>query len=261
MNTDNLAIRANNVEKIYHSEQPNKEPICAIQNISFKVYNEEFLSIVGPSGCGKSTLLNMIAGLLPLTSGELEVYGSKVRGPYRDNGMVFQYPVLLEWRNIYDNIMLPLEILKLNKNGFKEQADELLKLTDLSDFKERFPAELSGGMQQRACICRALIHDPRLVIMDEPFGSLDAMTREEMNVGLLKLWSEKKKTIIFVTHSIPEAIYLSDRVVVLTQRPSKVDTIFEIPFGRPRKIDLMYTEKFRQLQTEIRMKIGFGKMI
>jgi len=203
----------------------------------------------------------MIAGLLPLTSGELEVYGSKVRGPYRDNGMVFQYPVLLEWRNIYDNIMLPLEILKLNKNGFKEQADELLKLTDLSDFKERFPAELSGGMQQRACICRALIHDPRLVIMDEPFGSLDAMTREEMNVGLLKLWSEKKKTIIFVTHSIPEAIYLSDRVVVLTQRPSKVDTIFEIPFGRPRKIDLMYTEKFRQLQTEIRMKIGFGKMI
>lgn len=261
MNTGNLAIRIKEIDKTYPCDQLDTEPICAIRDISFDVYNEEFVSIVGPSGCGKSTLLNIVAGLLPSTSGEIEVYGSKVNGPYHNNGIVFQYPVLLEWRNIYDNIMLPLEILKLNKSDYKKQADDLLALTDLSDFKYRFPGELSGGMQQRACICRALIHDPKIVIMDEPFGSLDAMTREEMNVGLLKLWAEKKKTILFVTHSIPEAVYLSDRVIVLSQRPSVVDTIFNIPFERPRPIDLMYTEDFRKLQTEIRTKIGFGKMI
>jgi NitT/TauT family transport system ATP-binding protein len=261
MDSENLAIRIKKIDKTYNSGQPDKEPICAISEISFDVLNEEFVSIVGPSGCGKSTLLNMVAGLLSPTSGEIEVYGSIVNAPYRDNGIVFQYPVLLEWRNIYDNIMLPLEILKLDKHEYKNEADDLLALTNLAEFKDRFPGELSGGMQQRACICRALIHDPRLVIMDEPFGSLDAMTREEMNVGLLKLWTEKKKTILFVTHSIPEAVYLSDRVVVLSQRPSIVDSIFEIPFERPRPIDLMYTEPFRAIQAEIRKKIGFGKSL
>jgi NitT/TauT family transport system ATP-binding protein len=155
--------------------------------------------------------------------------------------------------------MMPLEILKLNKKDYFEQAKELLELTTLTDFKDRLPTELSGGMQQRACICRALIHDPSLVIMDEPFGSLDAMTREEMNIGLLDLWSKKKKTIVFVTHSIPEAVFLSDRVVVLTKRPSKVSSIFEIPFERPRNINLMYSEKFRKIQAEIREEIGFVK--
>jgi len=257
---DDIAIKMTNVSKTYPSDCEDRESICAVNNITFDVYNEEFVSVVGPSGCGKSTLLNMITGLLLPTSGEISVYGERVKGPYRDNGMVFQYPVLLEWRNIFDNIMLPIEILKLKKGDYKSQADDLLELTNLLEFKDRFPGELSGGMQQRACICRALIHDPKLLIMDEPFGSLDAMTREEMNIALLDLWAEKKKTIIFVTHSIPESVFLSDRVVVLTGRPSEVDTIFDIPFDRPRNINLLFTEPFRDLQAQIRKKIGFGKM-
>ena len=261
MKNEKCIVDIIDIEKTYNSNSPEQQPICAIENISFKVMEKEFVSIVGPSGCGKSTLLNMIVGLLNQTKGEIEVNGKPVNGPSQDNGIVFQYPVLLEWRNIYDNIMMPLEILKLKKKDYYNQAEELLSLTDLTDFKNRLPDELSGGMQQRACICRALIHDPSLVIMDEPFGSLDAMTREEMNVGLLKIWAEKKKTIIFVTHSIPEAVFLSDRVVVLTKRPSIVDSIVEIQFGRPRNIDLMYTEEFRKIQAEIRKKIGFANTL
>lgn len=259
MKEERWVIDITNAEKTYNSNSPEKEPICAIENISLKVKKKEFVSVVGPSGCGKSTLLNIIVGLLKPSKGEIKLNGKPVNGPSRDNGMVFQYPVLLEWRNIYDNIMMPLEILKLNKRDYFKKVEELLELTNLTDFKDRFPGELSGGMQQRACICRALIHDPSLVIMDEPFGSLDAMTREEMNVGLLKIWSERKKTILFVTHSIPEAVFLSDRVVVLTKRPSKIDSVFEIPFERPRNINLMYTEKFRKIQAEIRKKIGFAE--
>jgi len=248
-----------NVKKVYQSDEEGGNDVCAIQDITFSVEHDEFVSIVGPSGCGKSTLLNMISGLLPVTSGTIKVGNKEVKRPHRDNGIVFQYPVLLEWRNILDNILLPIEVLKLNKAEYIGRAMELLELVDLLDFKDAYPGELSGGMQQRACICRALIHDPALLLMDEPFGSLDAMTREEMNLGLLDLWTEKKKTILFVTHSIPEAVFLSDRVVVFSRRPSLVDSIFTIDLPRPRTLEMMYTEKFRDMQAEIRNRIGFRK--
>ena len=257
---DDNVIDIGNIEKIYSSGDEEEKELCAIKSVTFSVAKEEFVSVVGPSGCGKTTLLNLISGLVSATSGNIKVGGKQVKGPHRDIGIVFQYPVLLEWRNILGNILLPIEVLKLTKSDYVNRAIELLQLVDLLDFQESYPGELSGGMQQRACICRALIHNPSLLLMDEPFGSLDAMTREEMNLSLLELWSEKKNTILFVTHSIPEAVFLSDRVIVLSQRPSVVDSIFKIDFPRPRTLDIMYIEKFRDIQARIRDRIGFGLM-
>jgi len=252
------AIQIKGASKVYVSDGKDGKKIQAIKNISFSIGKEEFVSIVGPSGCGKSTLINLISGLIPITSGSIKVGDKEVVGPRRDIGIVFQYPVLLEWRNILDNVLLPIEVLKMKKASYIDRAMKLLELVGLVEFKEAYPNELSGGMQQRACICRALIHDPSLLLMDEPFGSLDAMTREEMNLWLLDLWAEQKKTILFVTHSISEAVFLSDRVIVLSCRPSMVDSIFKINFPRPRPIDIMYTDQFRNTQAQIRRKIGFG---
>jgi len=251
------AIQIESASKVYASNGRDGKEILAIQDISFSIGKEEFVSIVGPSGCGKSTLIHLISGLIPITSGTIRVGDKEVVGPRRDIGIVFQYPVLLEWRNILDNILLPIEVLKKKKTSYVDRAMKLLELVGLIEFKEAYPNELSGGMQQRACICRALIHDPSLLLMDEPFGSLDAMTREEMNLWLLDLWAEQKKTILFVTHSISEAVFLSDRVIVLSCRPSMVDSIFKIDFPRPRPIDVMFTDEFRDTQAKIRSKIGF----
>jgi NitT/TauT family transport system ATP-binding protein len=200
-------------------------PVRALQEISFAVDRGEFVALVGPSGCGKSTLLRLVAGLRLATTGRVSVGGRPVTRPLPEVGMVFQAPVLLKWRTILDNVLLPAELSGRNRSEYRDRAEELLRLVGLEDFAGKLPRELSGGMQQRASLCRALLLDPPLLLMDEPFGALDAMTRDEMNVELLRVWGEAggrertRKTVLFVTHSIPEAIFLADRVVVMTPGP------------------------------------------
>lgn len=230
------------LEKVYKAAKG--EQVHALHNINFTVEDGEFVTVVGPSGCGKSTLLKILAGLLLKTSGTVSLKGTSVDGPRRDIGMVFQSPVLLPWRNVLDNSLFPIEILKLDKKKYEPKARELLRLVGLQGFEQRFPFELSGGMQQRNAIVRALIHDPAVLLMDEPFGALDAMTRESMNLELLRIWSEAKKTVIFVTHSIPEAIFLADRVLVLSCRPGTVVEIEEVNLPRPRNLDMMASDAF-----------------
>jgi NitT/TauT family transport system ATP-binding protein len=211
----------------------------ALREISFGVGAGELAALVGPSGCGKSTLLRIIAGLRPATSGAVAVEGRPVDGPLHAVGMVFQAPVLLKWRRVLDNVLLPAELARLDSRRYEPRARELLKLVGLDGFADKYPRELSGGMQQRAALCRALLLDPPLLLMDEPFGALDAMTRDELNLELLRVWgegSERRKTIVFVTHSIPEAVFLADRVVVLTPRPGRVTSIVQVPLPRPRTV-------------------------
>ena len=180
----------------------------------------EFVSILGPSGCGKSTLLMIVGGLLPITSGTVEIGSEHVSGPRRDTGVVFQAPVLMPWRSIVKNVMFPIESLGLSQLEYRERANELLEMTGLTGFSENYPSELSGGMQQRVAICRALIHNPNLLLMDDPFSALDAITRDTMNQELLRIWEEFQKTVLFVTHSIREAVFLSDRIFVMSPRPA-----------------------------------------
>ena len=198
------------------------QPLAALSGVSLDVYPEEFVSIVGRSGCGKTTLVNIVAGLLPASAGEVRVEGQAVTGPMESIGMVFQSPVLLPWRSVLDNVLLPVEIMGLPREPALRTARDLLELAGLVGFERAYPHALSGGMQQRVAICRALVVDPPILIMDEPFGALDAMTREEMGFELLRIWHERRKTVVFVTHSISEAVFLSDRVVVMTQRPGRI---------------------------------------
>ncbi len=230
--------------------------VTALRDINFDVVEGEFVSIVGPSGCGKTTLLKVVAGLLPPTEGEVLIRGQAIKGAQRDVGMAFQNPNLLQWRDTFGNVMLPVEILHLDPIGYREKCLELLKLVGLSGFERKFPWQLSGGMQQRVSLCRALIHDPNLLLLDEPFGALDAMTREEMNLELLKIWSVKRKTILFVTHSVPEAIFLSDRVLVLSKRPGTVIHVEGIELPRPRSLDMLATRTFLKHSNTLREKIG-----
>lgn len=223
--------------------------------MSFAVEEKEFLSIVGPSGCGKSTLLRLIAGLLATTSGRIEFDGAEVTGPRRDVGIVFQSPLLLEWRTAFQNVLLPIEFLRLNVDDFRQRAHELLDLAGLKGFEHHHPRSLSGGMQQRVGICRALIADPRVLVMDEPFGALDALTREELSFELLRIWEERKKTVVFVTHSIDEAVLLSNRVVVMTPRPGKVAGIVEVRLPRPRTPEMEFSPEFRAASEAIRRLI------
>ena len=194
----------------------------------------------------------MLAGLLPITSGSISVDGKHVTGPHEDIGIVFQSPVLLKWRSVLDNVFFPIDILKQPRKAHLQQAEDLLRLVGLWDFRNNYPSVLPGGMQQRVALCRSLIHDPSLLVMDEPFGALDAFTRYEMNLELQRVWSQRRKTVLFITHSIQEAIYLSDRVVVLSSRPSKVDNIFTIELQRPRTLDMRYTDAFGRYNEEIR---------
>ena len=214
-------------------------PVEALRDIDLVVGRGELVAIVGPSGCGKSTLLRIIAGLRPPSQGRVEVDGRPVVRPLASVGMVFQAPVLLKWRSIEANVLLPAELSQLDPRAYRERAAELLRLVGLSDFAQKLPRELSGGMQQRASLCRALLLDPPLLLMDEPFGALDAMTRDEMNLELLRVWGEasgSRKTIVFVTHSIPEAGFLADRVVVMTPRPGRLARVFDVPHPRPRTV-------------------------
>jgi len=208
----------------------------ALDRIDLTVTEGEFVAIVGPSGCGKSTLLRIIAGLLRHTSGSVLLDGKEVTGAQTGLGIVFQSPVLLEWRNVLENVLLQLELRDIDPKPYVPRARELLAKVGLAEFHDRRPRELSGGMRQRAAIVRALIHDPPLLLMDEPFGALDALTREQMRIDLEELWMQTAKTVLFITHSIDEAVLLADRVVVMSPRPGRIEQVYEIALPRPREL-------------------------
>jgi NitT/TauT family transport system ATP-binding protein len=208
--------------------------------------------VVGPSGCGKSTLLKMISGLLAPSTGEIFVEGEQVTRPHGNVGIVFQNSLLLPWRNVLANVMLPIDMKRLPRSEYLPRAMELLKLVGLAGFEKKLPWQLSGGMQQRASICRALVHDPKIMLMDEPFGALDAMTRERMNVELMRIQRETGKTVLLITHSIPEAVFLADRVLVMTERPGSIAAIYDVPLPRPRSLDAMADPVFTELVQRIR---------
>jgi NitT/TauT family transport system ATP-binding protein len=233
------------------------EAVMALSDISLTVARNEFVCLVGPSGCGKSTLLRLVAGLVTLTSGTVSVGGTAVTEPREDTGIVFQAPTLLPWASILDNVLFPLDMMgKLDAAG-RARARDLLALVELSGFEGKYPRELSGGMQQRAGICRALVHDPDILLMDEPFGALDALTREELTIELMRICRERPKTILFVTHSIPEAVLLADRVVVMSPRPGRIAEIIDVPLPRPRDFDMEARSEFQVITRRIRELI-FG---
>jgi len=243
-------IRLEGVEKTYRTRRGDLVP--AVEGITLDVAENEFVTLVGPSGCGKSTLLKLIAGLTPVSAGTVRVRDTVVREPFPDVGIVFQHPVLLPWRTVLDNVLFAAEMLGLAPDGHRTRALELLELSGLAGFETRLPRELSGGMQQRVAICRALLPDPSLLLMDEPFGALDALTREELGLELLRIWEARRKTIVFVTHSIPEAILLADKVVVMTPRPGRVARVITIDLPRPRTVELEFDAKFKAYSDEVR---------
>jgi NitT/TauT family transport system ATP-binding protein len=232
--------------------------VLALRDISFSVAEGEFIVVVGPSGCGKSTLLKVLAGLLPQTEGEADLKGTPIKGPRRDIGVVFQSPVLFPWRSVLGNVLLPADVQGLDQNEMHKRALELIDLVGLTGFEDRYPRELSGGMQQRVGIVRALIHDPAILLMDEPFGALDAMTRETMNVELQRIWMERRKTVLFITHSTAEAVFLADRVIVMTPRPGRIGDEFAVDLPRPRKLDVMNTERFGGYVRRVRTALNPG---
>jgi NitT/TauT family transport system ATP-binding protein len=243
-------IRLDGVAKIYRTRRGDLVP--AVEDITLQVEPNEFVTLVGPSGCGKSTLLKLVAGLTPATAGAIHIREQPVREPFPDVGFVFQQPVLLPWRSVLDNVLFSVEMLGLEPRQYRKPALDLLELTGLSGFETKYPRELSGGMQQRVAICRALLPDPSLLLMDEPFGALDAMTREEMSLELLRIWEERRKTILFVTHSIPEAILLADRVVVMTPRPGRIARVLAVDLPRPRTMELEFDPRFKAASEEVR---------
>jgi len=246
-------IEYERVRKVYNSGD---DEVIALEEVSFNVAAQEFMTVVGRSGCGKSTLLKITAGLLPATGGSVRVAGAPVNGPLTNIGFVFQSPVLLAWRKALDNVLLQIEARGLNVEDYRTRGLELLAHTGLRGFENKYPNELSGGMQQRVSISRALIHDPPLLLMDEPFGALDAITRDEMNLELLRIWSASRKTVLFITHSIPEAVFLGDRVVVMTPRPGKIAAIVDIDLPRPRAAHLRDDAKFIAYVRAIRERLG-----
>lgn len=231
-------------------------PVTALQAVDLGLHRHEFVSIIGPSGCGKSTILRLIAGLLRPSGGRVEIFGMPVTEPRDEIGMVFQKPTLLPWLNVLDNVTFPMR----HKYGRVDARDaarakELLQMTGLADFAAKRPAELSGGMQQRVAIARSLLHDPDILLMDEPFSALDALTRDEMSFELLRIWGERPKTVVFVTHSIQEALLLSDRIVVMSARPGRVAEIIEVPLPRPRHLATLSDPLFTELANDIRVKV------
>jgi NitT/TauT family transport system ATP-binding protein len=227
--------------------------VVALSPTDLTVKPGEFVSIVGPSGCGKTTLLNLVTGLIKPTGGTIQFHGKVMNGPSPEIGIVFQKPVLLAWRSVIENVMLPIEVMRLRPvEKYRERAKQLLATVGLEGFEDRYPRELSGGMQQRAAIARTLVYDSRLLLMDEPFAALDAMTREELNLELLRIWQLTGRTILFVTHNIPEAVLLSDRVVVMTPRPGKIREIVPVSLERPRTLELMGTAPFGEIVNHIR---------
>jgi NitT/TauT family transport system ATP-binding protein len=249
-----VPVEIRGVKKVYPSKAG---PLHAFGPMDLAIGRGRFVALVGPSGCGKSTLLMMIAGLLDCTEGALAVDGKPVRGPQTDIGIVFQGSVLVDWRTVLGNVLLQVELRGLPKHKYLEPARKLLASVGLQDFADRHPYELSGGMQQRAAFCRALIHDPPLILMDEPLGALDAMTREQLRSDLERLWMERRQTVVFVTHSIEEAVQLADEVVVISPRPGMIVRRLEIDLPRPRTMELRQTAVFHQRVDAIK-QIFFG---
>lgn len=247
-------IHLSGVKKVYRTR---RAEFLAVSQVTFDVAAGELVALVGPSGCGKTTLLKILAGLHPYDSGEVRI-GSAAQpfDPSRDIGMVFQQPLLLKWRRVIDNVLLPAEILGLPTAESRERAHHLLALVGLQGAEDKYPYQLSGGMQQRAAIARALIHDPKLILMDEPFGALDALTREKMNLELLRIWEQARKTIVFVTHGITEAVFLGTRVVVLSAGPARMADNFLVELPHPRTLDMKTQEKFGEYTRRIYRLLG-----
>jgi NitT/TauT family transport system ATP-binding protein len=240
------------IKKVSKTYKTQDGEVPSLQPLEFDVNEGEFLVVVGPSGCGKSTLLKLIAGLLPPSQGEIRVQDRVVTSPHRDVGIVFQSALLLPWRRVLENVMMPVEVKGLPVEEYRKRALDLIKMVGLDGFERKYPWQLSGGMQQRAAICRALVHDPKIVLMDEPFGALDAMTRERMNVELQRIQRETRKTVLLITHSIPEAVFLADRVMVMSARPGRIEAIYDVTLPRPRSLDMMADPRFVELTQVIR---------
>jgi NitT/TauT family transport system ATP-binding protein len=226
--------------------------VQALEEIDLDIHEGEFLSVVGPSGCGKSTLLMLISGLVAPSGGAIRIDGQTIQQPYANLGIVFQRDVLLNWRTVLDNVLLQVELRRQSPRRYEQRARELLRLVGLAGFERKYPYELSGGMRQRAAICRGLIHDPPLLLMDEPFGALDALTRDQMNLDLQRIWSQSAKTVFFITHSISEAVFLSDRVLVMSPRPGRQVLALDIDLPRPRRLALRETPEFARHTRQIR---------
>ncbi len=242
------------VSKEYETREGDQ--ILALEQVSLTLADGEFVSVVGPSGCGKSTLLKIIAGIEPSTRGEVLYRGQAVHRPQRGMGVVFQTPVLLPWLTVIENVLLPIRVLRLPRKPAEERARTLIARVGLDGFERKYPFELSGGMQQRVGIARSLIHDPGLLLMDEPFGALDALTRERMSLELQRIWIAHRKTVFFITHSILESVFLSDRVLVMSARPGRIIEELVIPFARPRGFDLGANPQFNDLVSRIRDLLG-----
>jgi NitT/TauT family transport system ATP-binding protein len=242
------ALRVAGVRKIFGKLE-------AIRNVTVDIAEGEFVSLLGPSGCGKSTLLMMIAGLAQPTEGQIVLTGAPVTAPRGDVGVVFQSPVLLPWRSVLANVLFPIELLRLSYQEHVPRARELLKMVRLDDFEHALPRQLSGGMRQRAAICRALIHNPSTLLMDEPFSALDAITRDDMAVELMRIWQTYRKTVVFVTHSIREATFLSDRVLVMGKRPATIIDEVHIDLPRPRDISMAEEDRFNSYVRRLRKSI------
>jgi NitT/TauT family transport system ATP-binding protein len=251
--TQSPAIEVIDLQKSYGSAASS---IRSIEKLSFSVEAGEFVSILGPSGCGKTTALKIIAGLTDRTSGIVKVDGVPVTGPQRKIGLVFQVPALMKWRTVEQNVLLPAEILGLDINVARKRAGELLELVGLDSFAARNPQELSGGMQQRVSIARALVHDPEILLLDEPFSALDMMTRNQLNIELLRIWSARKKTSLLITHSISEAVFLSDRIIVFGPRPAKILDVIQVPLPRPRDPSIRVSLPFIEIVNQIGRLIG-----
>jgi NitT/TauT family transport system ATP-binding protein len=234
-------VEISQVSKIYQTREGDE--VVALDNIDLKIEAGSFVAVVGPSGCGKSTLLSMLAGLTPASTGQISISGEKITKPHRKTGVVFQSDLLLYWRTILDNILLPIEIKTLDVDAYRSRAEALLKQVGLDGFGNKYPSELSGGMRQRVAICRAMIQDPGLLLMDEPFGALDALTREQMIMDLQAVWLRIQNTVLFITHGIEEAVFLGDRVLVMSPRPGRIDLDLKIDIPRPRQWRLAHGDK------------------
>jgi NitT/TauT family transport system ATP-binding protein len=248
-------IEIENVSK--HFVSRDRDRVAALSNVSISIRRNEFVCLVGPSGCGKSTLLRLVGGLLPVSQGRVMIEGKLVAEPRAETGIVFQSPTLLPWASVLDNVLFPLKMMKRVTPESPARAKSLLRLVGLEGFEGKYPRELSGGMQMRTGICRALVHEPDILLMDEPFGSLDALTREELTLQLMRIWREQPKTVLFVTHSIPESVMLADRVVVLSSRPGRVLEIVPVEVPRPRQFGMEALDEFQRAASRIRQLI-FG---
>ena len=247
------------VEEVEKSYRGRERRLKALDRVSLALDRGEFVSVVGPSGCGKSTLMMLVAGLIPVTAGAIAIAGKPVGAPVTDLGIIFQRDALLEWRKVIDNVLLQIDIRRLPRRRYRASAVALLARVGLTGFESYYPWELSGGMRQRVALCRALIHDPSLLLMDEPFGALDALTREQMNLDLQSIWLENRKTVLFITHSISEAVFLSDRVIVMTPRPGRIAADIPIELSRPRRLAMRETDAFGSHVAAIRSQLqAFG---